>query len=242
MGNLMQIQIETKESKIDLEKLVGEATWKDLLVELVKKNKLDPWNVDILEIVDRYIEAVKEFKTMDLRVPANIILAASILLHFKSDALYYEIEGESDEENEVETVQRAIPEIPPLSFRLRIPPKRKITLNELIGALEEAMKLKEIREQKKNETVNFPIKFESRDIELELNNFFEEIMAKADGNGMTTFSNIMANKKEKDPLVEIFIPLLYLTHRGKITLMQEVFFGEIIIAVIEWKSKTTKNS
>ncbi|MGC8699614.1 MAG: segregation/condensation protein A [Candidatus Micrarchaeia archaeon] len=242
MGSLLQIQIETKESKIDLERFVSEATWKDLLIELVKKNKLDPWNVDILEIVDKYVEAVKEFKTMDLRVPANIILAASILLHFKSEALYYEIEEKKEEENSAEPVQRSVPEIPPLSFRLRIPPKRKITLTELIAALEEAMKLKETKEQKKSETVNFPIKFENKDIELELNKLFEEIKASVDKKGMTTFSQIAMKERKKDPLVELFIPLLYLAHRERITLMQEAFFGEIIIAVMAWKSKTTKSS
>ena len=71
----------------DIEKFVGEATWKDILVELVKKNELNPWDIDIIDIVGRYIDVVKGLKVMDLRVPANIILAASILLRLKSDML-----------------------------------------------------------------------------------------------------------------------------------------------------------
>ncbi|MGB9732737.1 MAG: segregation/condensation protein A [Candidatus Micrarchaeia archaeon] len=231
MEKVVQIQIETTESKIDLEKFVSEGTWKDLLIELVRKNKLDPWNVDIVDIVDKYIEAVKELKVLDLRVPANIILVASILLYFKSEALYLEIEGKHEENGSEEAEQRIVPEIPQLSFRLRIPPKRKITLNELIQALEEAMKLKEEKEQKKSEVVEFPIKFESRDIEIELSRIMGEIKKNVDKKGMTTFSALAKAIRSKDILVEVFIPLLYLAHRGEILLIQEQFFGEIIIAL-----------
>jgi segregation and condensation protein A len=233
MDTYVQIQIETKESKIDLERFVSEGTWKDLLIELVKKNKLDPWNVDIVEIVDKYIEAVKELKIMDLRIPANIILAASILLHFKSEALYSEIEGEKIEQEQESSIERIMPEIPELSFRLRIPPKRKITLNELIQALEEAMKLKEAKEQKKVESIDFPIKFEKKDIEEELRDVMEKIKRNADKKGMTTFSFLSKLFNPDDVLISLFVPLLYLMHRGKVILLQEQFFGEIIIALAD---------
>lgn len=231
MSDLVQIQIETKESKIDLEKFVSDGTWKDLLIELVRKNQLDPWNVDIVEIVDKYIEAVRELRILDLRVPANIILAASILLHFKSEALYEEIEGKGEEGGADEPVQRVIPETPQLSLRLRIPPKRRISLAELIQALEEAMKLKEIKEQKKFQSVELPIKFENRDIELDMERVMNEIKKNIDKKGLTTFTAVAKAIRASDVLVELFVPLLYLAHKGKIALMQEQFFGEIIIAL-----------
>jgi segregation and condensation protein A len=232
MQKLLEIQIETKDSKIDLEHFVSEGTWKDLLIELVRKNELDPWNVDIIEIADKYIEAVKELKVLDLRIPANIILAASILLHFKSEALYLELEGKQEnEEVAEEPTQRIIPEIPPLSFRLRLPPKRKITLAELIQALDEAMKIKEVKEQRRSEVFTLPIKFENKDIELELSRVLHEIKMSVDKKGMTTFSSLAKVSKSNDLLVDLFVPLLYLANRGKIMLLQEQFFGEIIIVL-----------
>jgi len=232
MQKLLEIQIETKDSKIDLEHFVSEGTWKDLLIELVRKNELDPWNVDIIEIADKYIEAVKELKVLDLRIPANIILAASILLHFKSEALYLELEGKQEnEEVAEEPTQRIIPEIPQLSFRLRLPPKRKVTLAELIQALDEAMKIKEVKEQKRNEVFTLPIKFENKDIELELNRVLQEIKMSVDEKGMTTFSSLAKSSKGNDILVDLFVPLLYLANREKIMLLQEQFFGEIIIVL-----------
>ncbi len=226
-GTPLQIQIQTTESSIDLGNFVSEGTWKDLLVELVKKNKLDPWNVDIVDIVDKYIEAVKTLKIMDLRIPANIILAASILLRFKSEALHFEIENNVDEEAEA---PRMSPSIEPLSFRLRVPPKRKVTLNELIAALDEAMKLKEIKERKRD-IVEMPLKFESKDIEVELERIYALINKNIDRKGMTTFSALAKATLGKDILTSLFIPLLYLTHRNRILLMQEEFFGEIIVAL-----------
>ncbi|MFP3279270.1 MAG: ScpA family protein [Candidatus Micrarchaeota archaeon] len=231
MQKLLEIQIETKDSKIDLEHFVSEGTWKDLLIDLVRKNELDPWNVDIIEIADKYIEAVKELKVLDLRIPANIILAASILLHFKSEALYLELEGKQEDEEAEETTQRIIPEIPQLSFRLRLPPKRKVTLAELIQALDEAMKIKEVKEQKRNEVFTLPIKFENKDIELELNRVLQEIKMSVDEKGMTTFSSLAKISKGNDILVDLFVPLLYLANREKIILLQEQFFGEIIIVL-----------
>lgn len=227
-GTPVQIQIQTSDSSIDLGNFVSEGTWKDLLIELVRKNKLDPWNVDIIDIVDKYIEAVKTLRVMDLRIPANIILAASILLRFKSEALRFEIETNTEEEE----AERISPSIEPLSFRLRIPPKRRITLDELISALDEAMRLKEIKEQKRSEEiVSMPLKFDGTDIERELDSIYKLINRNLDSKGMTTFSALAKAISGKDMLTNLFIPLLYLTHRSRILLMQDDFFGEIIIAL-----------
>ena len=77
------------QKKLDLVSFVNYDTWKELLIELVEKQQLDPWNIDITELVNSYINAVKALKVMDLRIPANIILAASILLRMKSSMLTF---------------------------------------------------------------------------------------------------------------------------------------------------------
>ncbi|MEM3416104.1 MAG: segregation/condensation protein A, partial [Candidatus Micrarchaeaceae archaeon] len=128
---------------IDLEGLIREVTWKDILIDLVRKNKIDPWNIDIVEIVDKYIEEIKLMKILDLRMPANIILAASILLRFKSETIELE-EEKVEAADETGTIQRQMPtyELVP---RLRLPIKRRVTLQELLEALDEAMQLKHIK-------------------------------------------------------------------------------------------------
>jgi len=94
---------------------------------------------------------VKGMKILDLRVPANIILAAAILLRLKSDMLDLEERMEETEITE-EIIRPPVP-VETLSMRLRLAPKRKITLNELIIALEEAMKFKEYKETKAAEEI-----------------------------------------------------------------------------------------
>ncbi|MDE1846202.1 MAG: segregation/condensation protein A [Candidatus Micrarchaeota archaeon] len=213
---------------MNLEELVSDATWKEMLVELVHKEKLDPWNIDIVEVVDKYIEAIKGMKVLDLRVPANIILAAAILLRLKSEMISF-----AEDDVEEEYIEGARPDrtVEPLSFRLRIPPRRKMTLQELIGALEEAMKLKEVREMASKAPVPVPLNINPVDIEAEINAVHELVKKSVDKSKMTTFSILSRGMDTEKALLGIFIPLLFLEHKKKIMLIQERFFEEIIIAL-----------
>ena len=74
-----------------------EITWKLMLLNLVKEEGLDPWNVDIRVLSERFIEMVKTMKDMDLRVSGKIILAAAILLRLKSEKLLTDDVGAFDQ-------------------------------------------------------------------------------------------------------------------------------------------------
>ena len=80
------------QKNVDLEHLVKQPTWKEMLLDLVVKEQLDPWNIDIGLIAEKYVKHIREMQTLDLHIPANLILAASILLRFKSDAVRLEEE------------------------------------------------------------------------------------------------------------------------------------------------------
>ncbi len=217
-------------ANLNLENLVSEPTWKDILIDLVKKENLDPWNIDIANIVEKYIDTVKKMKVLDLRVPANIILAAAILLRMKSEMLSFA--EETIEEPEI-IQERPGVTVGQLSLRVRVPPKRKISLQELIEALEEAMKLKEMRElaEVNSNKLDVPIQINLIDIEEEINQVYMEIRKIADKSKMTTFSILANRHKGEDILLGVFIPLLFLAHKQRITLVQEKFFDEIIIAM-----------
>jgi segregation and condensation protein A len=229
---LEALGIEKDSNKVDLSILVSDATWKDILVDLVRNNELDPWNIDIVDIVDKYINAIKKLKVMDLRVPANIILAAALLLRLKSEMLSLFERQELQEMPEEDVFKREPVLIDELSLRLRPPIKRKIALVELIHALEEAMKIKD---KKSNASllkgVQFDLKFEEIDMEKEIEKLHETIKKNVDNQSMTTFSYLSkeVSIRNNDIIVGLFIPLLFLAHKGKIYLMQEEFFGEIII-------------
>ncbi|MCL5238878.1 MAG: segregation/condensation protein A [Candidatus Marsarchaeota archaeon] len=219
-------------NKFDIEGLVREATWKDILVDLVKKNELNPWDIDLIDIVGRYIDVVKHMKVLDLRVPANIILAAAILLRLKSDML----EIEEKEEAQPEGDQVLMPPFVPaegLSVRIRLPPKRRVSLNELISALEEAMKLKEYREAQASSAESKPVQmtFTHANTEADVEKVFDLVKKHADSSKMVTYALLCDKHGGERPILEVFIPLLFLANKNRLLLLQETFFGEILVSL-----------
>lgn len=227
-----QIQAEIHNSSDVINLVYNEATWRDLIIELVDRNKLDPWNIDIIEIVDKYIDTVKKLKVLDLRIPANIILAAAILLRLKSNYISLQEYDEVGEMAEEVPTQRPSVIVDQLNFRLRLPPKRKISLTELISALDEAMKIKDIHlTPVQKQSVLIPITLDNFDMEAETEKVFSIIQDHVDKSKMVTFSYLSSLTSINDVLLGLFIPLLFLAHKNRITLIQEKFFSEIIIAL-----------
>lgn len=220
--------------QLRLEEFVKNVTWRELLYDLVEKNQLDPWDIDIVKVVDGYLSIVKQMKVMDLHLPANIILAAAMLLKLKSDTLrIFELPKEEVQEEEVATAPRVLPEVPALVPRLRLQPNRKITLTELMEALDDAMKLKE-RKEMFAETIPEPMQFviDKTDIDTKTENVFVLVKANADKTGLTTFASLAnAFSNCESILLDLFIPLLFLAQRDRIALAQERFFDEIFVRV-----------
>ncbi|MEM3827295.1 MAG: ScpA family protein [Candidatus Micrarchaeaceae archaeon] len=220
----------------DLEELVKNAMWKDLLVELVQSNKLDPWDIDIAVIAEKYLHAIKRMKVLDLHIPANIIFAASLLLRMKSEMLQlFDLEAqdavqESDGEPG-DGIPLEVPNVPDIIFKMRTQPKRKITLEELMDALEEAIKKQNKREMREAE-IRAPvqIKINMEDIGRRMQRVLDIIKGHVDQYKMLTFTELERSASKTDSvLLDIFVPLLFLAHRGYIALSQESFFDEIFI-------------
>ncbi len=222
---------------LNLEELVANATWRELLIDLVATNKIDPWDVDLVQVVDSYIGAVKRMKVLDLRIPANMILAASILLRLKSETinLFEEPEPEPSSQEEAAPGGRILPSIPELTPKFRMQPRRKITLDELINALEGAMKAKERRADKitmENTPMEFIVNMD--DIDEKIESAFGLVRKSVDRKSMVTFMDLSRGMKGSESvLLDLFVPLLFLATDSKITMFQEEFFGEIIIKLLK---------
>jgi segregation and condensation protein A len=223
----------------NLEDFVKNATWRELLVELIQTNQIDPWNIDLIKVVDGYVGIVKKMKVLDLHIPANIILAASILLRMKSETLkVFEVPEIVPEVEELGVGERVLPDIAPLVPRARLQPGRKITLMELMHALDDAMKVKERRETLIQQA-NVPVQFfiDTEDIDEKIENIYNVVKQNIDGEGLTTFASL-ANKfnHQESILLGLFIPLLFLAHKQRIAIMQEKFFDEIFIKLDDGKN------
>jgi segregation and condensation protein A len=68
----------------------------DVLVEMAREGEIDPWDIDIVEVTDKFLERLEE---ADLVRSGRALLYASILLRMKSD---YIVEEDDDEDDEPE--------------------------------------------------------------------------------------------------------------------------------------------
>ncbi|RLG69280.1 MAG: hypothetical protein DRO07_02530, partial [Candidatus Iainarchaeum archaeon] len=73
-----------EQESIDLVGLIEQPTWKSILLDLVRKEKMDVWAIDLVELSQKYLQRIQELKENNLRIPANAMLACAILLKLKS--------------------------------------------------------------------------------------------------------------------------------------------------------------
>jgi segregation and condensation protein A len=77
----------------------------EILVNLAKTGKIDPWNIDIVKLSDEYLAALKDMTTQNLKLTGKTILLAAILLRMKSDKMtgidYWTLPGDEIEDNDL---------------------------------------------------------------------------------------------------------------------------------------------
>ena len=82
----------------------------DLLLHLIDKNKVDIYDIPIVEITDQYMEYVRAMDNSDLDVMSEFLLMATTLLDIKSRMLLPQEEkteeGEEVEDPRAELVQQ----------------------------------------------------------------------------------------------------------------------------------------
>ncbi|MFC3957220.1 segregation/condensation protein A [Halovivax cerinus] len=66
----------------------------ELLVQLAKRGQIDPWDIDIVQVTDAFLDALDE---ADLRTSGRALFYASVLLRMKSDVLFSPDEPDDEE-------------------------------------------------------------------------------------------------------------------------------------------------
>ena len=220
-----------------------EITWQGILYELVKTEQMDPWEIDISLIAQKYLETIRKLKGHDFRVSGNVVLAAAILLKLKSTRLVGEDITELDrlisganEEDADELVEDGplipkLDEIPTLIPRTPQPRKRKVSIYDLVKALERALEVKKRRVLNSIPPTNLSIPKKTFDITNAIKNVYGRIRAFfTNGVKVVTFNQLLPSESKKDK-VHTFIPLLHLAQQEKIEMEQETPFGEVRISV-----------
>ncbi len=229
----------------------NEITWKEMLLNLVKTNQLDPWDVDIKVLTKEYFKLVKKLKEHDLKVSGKVILAAAILLKIKSERLleediaffdnlmnsvseeeieefYNELEYENynfEENLENDEKPELIPRLPQLK-------KRRVSVYELIEILEETLEKpvkKKVVVNTKKADIKIPeIKVDMGKLILSLSEKITSLFKK--NNNKILFDNLLIGDSKEDKILT-FLPLLHLAHvdHRLIDLEQKQQFSDIYI-------------
>jgi len=232
-----------------------DVTWQSILVNLVHEEGMDPWDIDISVLAEKYRNFLQEVKKFDMRISAKVILAAAILLRLKSthllekDIFAFEqlIQSATDdvddfyaelEEDYFESGAYNL-EPPELIPRTPQPRKRKVSLDDLMHALRKALEVGRRRVLRKVEPEEYTISLQHRrDISEIITEIYLKIVTFIKSRKEPlTFSELIPSESRNDKITT-FIPLLHLATppHGKIDLLQKEAFGRIEIVTLDHKA------
>jgi len=222
-----------------------EITWQTIIYDLVRSEKLDPWNIDISLLAKRYLETIQKLKQHNFFISGKVLLASAILLKIKTLKLLTEYIAEFDsqlfqreegifDENQDPIKDHIKYEIPHLLIKTPQRRKRQLTLNDLMSALEKALEIDEKRKLRYIDRVVAAAEMPEKKIDISelIKSLYEKIINFFKTKEKLTFTELVNSEKKEDKILS-FIPLLHLDSQQKIDLKQEKNFGEIEIFLTE---------
>ena len=205
-----------------------------ILLGLVQEHKLDPWDVDIEKLADVFIKRVREMEELDLRVSGRTVLSASVLLRMKSD---YVLNGNGSnkvtEEELQDVLDLGLPELGPVMLIQHSP--RKITLSDLLGALQEALQDEpSVKHPTRRGLEKIMRVLSEYDINIEkyLEKMYRRITELAENGDSVTFSELLP-EKTRAAVARTLLLLLLLCGQRKVDLSQDEPFGEIFVSLVK---------
>jgi len=221
-----------------------ELSWQSIIYDLIKTEQLDPWDIDIAVLADKYIEIIQQLEIADFFISSKVLLACSLLLRLKSEILinsYIQdlndaLDGKKeDKKYEPERIEIE-GEIPILIPRTPMTRHKKVTLAELISALNQAIetenrRIKRTIKGRQAEKIVLTVLPQGTHVPLKvrIKNIFDAVTSHFNqGNSHINFSQFAQSKEEK---LACFVPMLHLSNEGKIFLRQEKHFDEISITL-----------
>ena len=234
----------------------------EILVNMAKSGKIDPWNVDIVEVTDKYLMHLFQSKAQNLRLTGRTLLFAAILLKLKSNVLegidvldfepQHEDEFNYDDEMPLDYEEEYIPtnnvisidEVLQRRTSVRLNHNRVVTLRDLIRQLEfyemldKKQSLKNAHERAKRRVQNYA-KLSPDDItNLAHDEYIENGVQRLKAN----LCEIL-NRQDRIELNELtllgmdkinaYISLLFLTVESDYDLVQDEFYGDLYVVKYE---------
>lgn len=226
-----------------------------LVFELVVTQKMNPWDINLIEFSKMYLGRVKKASELNLIIAGKIVYMAWEILKLQSEQVLQRV----DRPEQVDMMfegwnpdnldlfvdpfdlgngeQMLHSEEAPIDEKVRRKAQRPVTLIDLLDAFEEAKKESDIRQ----ELAKFMVKYKRPDFDDKCHkeNLEDDIAAVWEriqkcGTGSVPVCDLYATGKEDR--VKVFISILFLARMGKIHIWQDKLpYGEIFLEVkVPW--------
>ena len=228
----------------------------DLLLHLIKKNKMNIYDINIVEITNQYLEYLKGMNEMDLEVTSEFIVIAATLIEIKSKYLLPKDKDEHTTINENDVEKELLDKL--VEYRKYKSVAENLKMKEQDAGImiskkpeiieEDTQHIKEIdflknitildlynlysqlveKYKNKMNTVNIINKKILID-EYKIEDKMEELKQKLDYFGKVHFTNLICGYSSKLEVIVMFLALLELIKIRSVKVFQESNFKEIYL-------------
>jgi segregation and condensation protein A len=220
-----------------------------LLIDLARKGEIDPWDLDVVHLTDRFLESLGDIQ--DLGRSGQAIFYASVLVRMKAEALAEQATIPWDAPQEVEPQEELLDtsnwvQLPlhlERSIRRRpsVPAyvQRPLTLMDLISQLKEMETLErqvvrtQATQRRQSVTVRTLEEVEElahhEDLEELIAWMHERLLERQMQQETLSFPQLLRPHEDR---VGGFLALLFLSSRGLVELNQEIFYEDIDVELI----------
>lgn len=230
-----------------------------ILVDMAKQGKIDPWQIDILDVTNKYLAHIRKMKSENLRLTGQTFLFASILIRLQSNVLegvelsdfedkpqdpVYDEDGfvaEYGEEDHVPTSNViSLEEVLQRRTSVKLNHNRIVTLKDLIRQLEFYEKLekkqvlKDAHERAKERVRSYARLTPQQIVNLAHEEYITDCVLKLKSNLEQIFEH--EEKIELNDLIVLgmdkvsaYISLLFLAAESDYDLEQKEFYSDLYI-------------
>ena len=229
----------------------------DLLLHLIEKNKIDIYDIPIVEITEQYLDYIKQMETDDMNVMSEFLVMAATLIDIKCRMLLpKEVDEEGEEEDpRAELVQklleyklykymslelrdRQVDAAKNLYREQKLPPevalyKPPLDYDQLIGdmtlsRLHEIFKTIIRRQEEKIDPIRSRYgNIEKEEIDMDVKLLYVEAYAREHRH--FSFRRLLEKQASKMEIIVTFLIVLELMKTGRISINQENLFDDIMI-------------
>ncbi len=221
-----------------------------LLIDLARQGEIDPWDIDVVQLTDRFLQSLGKLDAADLPRSGQALFYASVLVSMKAEILEARLQPQPEPEpiDEDFLEAQAVARLPLERMLHRRPSApamqdRPLTLNDLIAHLKEVEQIerRQVRERPPERRVSLKgisISTMAEVEELAHHENLEAVVAELSAliarlgpqGDAIPFAYLLEHYQDR---VGAFLGLLFLAHRSQVTLVQTDFYRDILVYGIQ---------